>query len=226
MQIKVINETNKTVQIFQCAKVKHRALAWLCDVFLLAIVLVVIFLITQAFSDNRFLLFLVLSCSQTILWTVYFIFLPFFWDGKTLFRNLLKIKLFAFDKRFLRIMIHELFLWILLSVLFLVIASYFFINQNSSEALNFFTNLDKPNAIAITIRTITILISFLQLIFIGYFCFSSEKQALQEILSNTFMVQEKHTLKSKPTSLKTNNQPDPANLPGVIALDEVEKFIN
>lgn len=123
-------------------------------------------------------------------------------------------------------MIHELFLWILLSVLFLVIASYFFINQNSSEALNFFTNLDKPNAIAITIRTITILISFLQLIFIGYFCFSSEKQALQEILSNTFMVQEKHTLKSKPTSLKTNNQPDPANLPGVIALDEVEKLIN
>ncbi|AAB96145.1 RDD family protein [Mycoplasmoides pneumoniae] len=222
MQVKVIDENSNTTAVLNCAKAKTRALAWLCDTVLLAILLAIIYGISSIFIKEQSSVFLIMTVSQAVLWLTYFVILPGLWKGKTLFRALLGLSLLIFKKRFWNLLVHELFLWVWYSVIFLALAIYFFVNRDDPKILQAFFDNQNSNLSWIFVKILLSVISVLQLVFVVYFCFSSQKQALQDLLSKSFMVQKAIKVKDCKSELKsTNTIKTHSDLPGDIDLEQL-----
>lgn len=165
-----------------------------------------------------------------ILWFGYFIIIPFFFKGYTLFKKALKIKtheLIDSKKFFLHLIKKELFIWIPFYLILFIFSLVLFKYQDPMNIINslILFQLKKPSnneqTILLTIFQFLFILSFVPVFIISiHIMFNSKKRALHDFYSDTCVV---YTVPVIDEPIKSfNKKKINVNLPGII--DENELF--
>lgn len=181
--------------------------------------------------DNR-AVFLYFSITSFFILFLYFVFFPYFFKGRTLFKFLFKIRVIYLNKNksyyFYHLVKKEFFIWGFISIFNIIISIMdlvFFKNKSFIEQVYFSDIYDKLDLIVIIFRSINsaLLILFL---FININLFiKSKKRTSLDYISKTAVVYNSY----KPKEI-TNNKKDVTKmhnkLPGIIDLTEIDKLID
>lgn len=171
-----------------------------------------------------------------VLMIIYYLIIPYFTKGYTLFRWVFKIKLIeliSLQKYFWHLIMHELFLWmhfLLLTLIYVIIT----ISQPLENQQIFFLDLfnlsgsisANQNIAAIIFKVLYSICAIVSIIFLVFSFINSGKRNLQDLISWTAMIAiNKPTPQNKNKNINNSwSTTKKFNLPGVIDLSNIDNI--
>ncbi|WP_027120159.1 RDD family protein [[Mycoplasma] testudinis] len=208
--MKIRTEFNNQKMLYPLAMPWTRFFASLLDGITTVIIGVIIYFLSDLSKDFTTTIILTIVLGY-IVFIVYFLAIPYFTRGYTLFRYLFKIKLIELidlRKYFYHLFLHDLFVWIHFSTLTLI---YMFITISlpAAQQEKFFTDLynqspDNTNIVSIVFRVLYSVAAIISVILLIYTFLRKGNRNLQDLLSWTAMIS-----LNKPTPENKNNNFNP-----------------
>lgn len=253
-------DKRKTTYRYGLASACSRLFSKLFDLILIFLILIGVFywifnnemiwinenVITSTIPSWKIFVFALVTC---LLFFIYFIIIPFFFGGYTLFSKIFKIRIYSIylktfvnrkwlknlDFRFFKqLLVRELFLWEINVIVFLLLGIFSFaLSQETSDfikaLINFEVNpLSEVNIVTILFSTIFSVSSLITLFIIVNVIFTSKKRSFHDSISNTVVIKmtDVHSDEKRPSlSVKGNKSKVHYSFPGEVPIDSLLDII-
>ncbi|WP_033159764.1 RDD family protein [Mycoplasmoides alvi] len=203
--MKIRTKINNDKILYSVSKIMIRLLARSFDTILLLGLLIGVYFIITLNKELTFGELVSIEFSVSLVtFFIYFILIPFFTKGFTLFRWIFKIKLIELINRrkyFYHLVIHDLFIWInymLLILIFSIITA----TLNKNDQIEFFKSLfvseSNVNYVTIIFKVLFSTCGLISIVFLVYNCINSGKRSIQDLISWTVMISIKNPTPEEP----------------------------